>query len=274
MNKAKSLIYYTLLVLGTLIGSLMTTRVQAQEVKQKTEEEVLKQLESQQKIDSLLSTIDTVSPQGNIISDSILLADSIQSINQARLDSLNHATPKIAPMDEPTIDPNQWRPNPTKATWYAIIFPGGGQIYNRKYWKLPIFYGGFAGCAYALNWNNTMYKDYSQAYRDLKDNNPNTNSYLELLPPNVTIDEGRLETILKNRKDKFRRYRDLSVIAFIGVYVLSIIDAYVDAELSNFDITPDLSMRIEPTIINNNTNTSNNNILQNNSVGLQCKFTF
>ena len=90
----------------------------------------------------------------------------------------------------------------------------------------------------------------------------------------LTIDEGRLETILKNRKDKFRRYRDLSVIAFIGVYVLSIIDAYVDAELSNFDITPDLSMRIEPTIINNNTNTSNNNILQNNSVGLQCKFTF
>ena len=116
-----------------------------------------------------------------------------------------------------------------------------------------------------------MYKDYAQAYRDLKDNNPNTNSYLELLPPNATIDKGRLESLLKNRKDRFRRYRDLSIIAFIGVYALSIIDAYVDAELSNFDISPDLSLRIEPTIIkSDNTNSS----YKNNNVGLQCRLTF
>ena len=57
------------------------------------------------------------------------------------------------------------------ATWLALVIPGGGQIYNRKYWKLPIFYGGFAGCAYALTWNGKMYKDYSTAYKDAMNGN-------------------------------------------------------------------------------------------------------
>ena len=67
-----------------------------------------------------------------------------------------------------------WRPNPKRALWLAIVIPGAGQIYNRKYWKLPIVYGGFVGCAYAMRWNNQMYRDYSQAYLDLMDNDPNT----------------------------------------------------------------------------------------------------
>ncbi len=87
--------------------------------------------------------------------------------------------------------------------------PGGGQIYNRKYWKLPIIYGGFAGCAYALSWNGKMYKDYSQAYLDIMDSNPNTKSYEDLLPPNSTYNEEQLKNTLKRRKDMFRRYRDL-----------------------------------------------------------------
>ena len=158
--------------------------------------------------------------------------------------------------------------NPTKATWLAVVFPGGGQIYNRKYWKLPIIYGGFAGCAYALSWNGKMYKDYSQAYLDIMDSNPNTKSYEDLLPPNANYSEEQLKNTIKNRKDMFRRYRDLSIFAFIGVYIISIIDAYVDAELSNFDITPDLSMRVEPAIINNQFNSNKK------SVGLQCVLRF
>lgn len=270
MDIAKSSIQYITLIALFLTFSIVH-QAAAQEVKKTEKEQLLKQLENQQKIDSLLSTIDTV-PSVNIAQDSILLADSINKANKALLDSLNAQIPKVPPMDESKKALRaMWKPNPTKATWYAIVFPGGGQIYNRKYWKLPIIYGGFTGCAYALSWNNTMYKDYSQAYRDLKDNNPNTNSYLDLLPPNYTIDPARLETLLKNRKDRFRRYRDLSIIAFVGVYVLSIIDAYVDAELSDFDITPDLSMRIEPIIIQSN---SNNTKYESKSVGLQCKFTF
>ena len=270
MNNASNFIRYFLLSVVFMICGSIHSYAQQQQKNESTE---LKKIESQLKIDSLLSTIDTISLGDRLPQNSLILADSIQAVNQARLDSLNQAIPKTPPL--PKLNENlskEWKPSPTKATWYAIVFPGGGQIYNRKYWKLPIFYGGFAGCMYALNWNNTMYKDYAQAYRDLKDNNPNTNSYLELLPPNANIDMSRLETILKNRKDRFRRYRDLSVIVFVGVYVLSIIDAYVDAELSNFDITPDLSMSIEPTLINSNDYTQTSK--QNKSVGLQCKFTF
>lgn len=71
-------------------------------------------------------------------------------------------------------DWSTWRPNPKRAMWLAIVLPGAGQIYNRKYWKLPIVYGGFVGCIYAMRWNNQMYTDYSQAYLDLMDDDPNT----------------------------------------------------------------------------------------------------
>ena len=79
----------------------------------------------------------------------------------------------------------------------------------------------------------------------------------------------RAAELLRKRKDTYRRYRDLSIFAFIGVYLLSVIDAYVDAELSNFDITPDLSMKVEPAVIDNRIDNSSNR-----SVGLQCSFRF
>ena len=151
-------------------------------------------------------------------------------------------------------DWSTWRPNAKRAMWLAIVLPGAGQIYNRKYWKLPIVYGGFVGCAYAMRWNNQMYRDYSQAYMDLMDDDPNTQSYNQFLHLGAKIDETniqRYQTLFKNRKDRFRRWRDLSFFCIVGVYALSIIDAYVDASLSEFDISKDLSLRVEPTIINN-----------------------
>jgi hypothetical protein len=170
----------------------------------------------------------------------------------------------------PTPPLKVWVPNPVKATWLALVIPGGGQIYNRKYWKLPIFYGGFAGCAYALTWNNKMYQDYSQAYKDMASGNRYATSITDLLPPGYNISDSQLTDILRRRKDMYRRYRDLSIFAFIGVYLLSVIDAYVDAELSNFDITPDLSMHLEPILMNNQYMTGH----ANKSVGLQCSFRF
>lgn len=142
-------------------------------------------------------------------------------------------------------------PDPQRALWLAAICPGLGQIYNRKYWKLPIFYGGFIGCTYALMWNNQMYRDYSQAYLDIMDDDPNTKSYVDMLPPHfdITGKEERFKRLFKNRKDRYRRWRDMSAFAFVGVYALSIIDAYVDAQLSVFDISPDLSIGVEPSII-------------------------
>ena len=142
-------------------------------------------------------------------------------------------------------------PNPQRALWLAAVLPGAGQIYNRKYWKLPIFYGGFLGCVYAFTWNQQMYRDYSQAYLDIMDDNPDTKSYLEMLPPGYNIEgrEEQFKNIFKKKKDYYRRYRDLSAFCFVGVYILSIVDAYVDAQLSVFDISRDLSMRVKPAVI-------------------------
>ena len=101
------------------------------------------------------------------------------------------------------------------------------------------------------------------------DDEPNTNIHLDLLPNRVSnYSESKLADIIKRRKDTFRRYRDLSIFAIIGVYLISIIDAYVDAELSNFDITPDLSMRVEPVLFDSQQNTRNK------SVGVQWSFRF
>ena len=203
--------------------------------------------------------------------DSIAISDSLALANQRNIKKLSSPVLLADSLKNDSVNfaknKKQWIPNSGKATWLAVIFPGGGQIYNKKYWKLPIIYGGFAGCAYALSWNNKMYKDYSQAYMDLMDDNENTNSYLDLLPPNANYTDSQLQSVLKKRKDMNRRYRDMSIFAFIGVYLVSIIDAYVDAELSSFDITPDLSMKVEPTIINNRTQAGK-------SVGLQCSFRF
>lgn len=144
----------------------------------------------------------------------------------------------------------EWLPDPKKATWIALAFPGGGQIYNKKYWKLPIVYGGFIGCVYALSWNGQMLRDYSNAYLDIMDNDPNTNSYEDLLPPNYDVESNKdwLKDVFKNRKNKYRRYRDMSIFAFAGVYLVSVIDAYVDAELSHFDVSSDVSMKVTPNI--------------------------
>jgi len=211
------------------------------------------------------------------VADSLAIADSIAAENKKRLlEMTSSTTPQVSPTPTDSINgalnKKVFIPNPTKATWLALVIPGGGQIYNRKYWKLPIIYGGFAGCAYALTWNNKMYKDYMQAYKDAALGNWEANSIHDLLPPGYLdrTPKTQITETLRKRKDTYRRYRDLSIFAFIGVYLISVIDAYVDAELSNFDITPDLSMRVEPAVINSQYSIGSSN----KSVGVQCSFRF
>lgn len=159
----------------------------------------------------------------------------------------------VLKVKKPKRDWSTWSPDPQRALWLALVIPGGGQIYNRKYWKLPIFYGGFLGCAYAMRWNNQMYADYAQAYIDIMDDNPNTNSFNQFLHLGSQITDqniDRYKELFRKRKDRFRRWRDLSFFCMIGVYGLSIIDAYVDASLSQFDISDDLSLRLEPGFVN------------------------
>ena len=203
--------------------------------------------------------------------------DAIDSMLVAISDTLAKDTLVInkTPVNaSPTKDMSSWCPNPQRALWLALVIPGGGQIYNRKYWKLPIVYGGFIGCLYAMNWNNTMYKDYSQAYLDLMDNDPGTQSYNQFLHLGMQItpdNAERYKDIFKKRKDRFRRWRDLSFFVLVGVYALSVIDAYVDAELSVFDISKDLSLRVEPTVFGDN---AARNPLKSSSLGLQYSLNF
>ena len=203
--------------------------------------------------------------------------DAIDSMLIAIRDTLAGDTlMKVQPTKmEAAQDFSQWRPDPKRALWLALVIPGGGQIYNRKYWKLPLVYGGFIGCLYAMNWNNTMYKDYSQAFLDISDNDPTTQSYNQFLHLGAKItsdsDIQRYKDLFKKRKDRYRRWRDLSFFVLVGVYALSVIDAYVDTELSVFDISKDLSLKVEPTIMNNH---RSNNPLDSSSVGLQCSLNF
>ena len=156
------------------------------------------------------------------------------------------------------IDLKPFKPNPTKAVILSAILPGLGQIYNKAYWKLPIVYGGFMGCIYAITWNNKNYKDYSTAYKDIMYDaaknleNPDawSKSWQDLtsMAPEDAINNSNFKDQWKRQKDDFRRYRDLSIIITVGVYALSIVDAYVDAQLFDFDISPDLSLHLEPVV--------------------------
>ena len=164
-------------------------------------------------------------------------------------------------------------PNPKRALWLSLVLPGAGQIYNRKYWKLPIIYGGFLGCTYALLWNQQMYRDYSQAYLDIMDDDPNTNSYLNMLPMgyDITGREEQFKKIFRHKRDYYRKYRDMSIFAFFGVYLVSVVDAYVDAQLSTFDISKDLSVSFEPTSIEQRHAIGSGN---GRALGVQCSLSF
>lgn len=203
--------------------------------------------------------------------DSVISAESILSHEDSlRLVASTDSVAKKARRDWAT-----WRPNPKRALWLALVLPGAGQIYNRKYWKIPIVYGGFVGCIYAMQWNNQMYRDYSQAYLDIMDDDPNTQSYNQFLHLGNKIDDTNIERykkLFKSRKDRYRRWRDMSFFVLVGVYVLSVIDAYVDASLSEFDISKNLSLSVEPTIMNNYND--NRISLKSNSIGVSCSLNF
>ena len=217
-----------------------------------------------------IAVMDSVDNSKKIAEDN---AKALQQIEApADTASLNAKNAEITKKSKKVKLPKkQFVPDPQRALWLSLVLPGAGQIYNKKYWKLPILYGGFLGCTYALLWNQQMYMDYSQAYLDIMDDDPNTDSYLDMLPPryDITGKEERFKKIFKNKKDHFRRYRDLSAFCFVGVYLLSVVDAYVDAQLSVFDITPDLSLRLEPAVIQQKGATHNGN-----AYGVGCSLNF
>jgi hypothetical protein len=123
-----------------------------------------------------------------------------------------------------------------KAALYSAVIPGAGQIYNKSYWKVPVIYGGFAFLIYLIDFNNTNYKTFKTAYGYRTDLDSTTvDSY-----PNYTVDD------LLVRKDYYRRNRDLCYVITGLVYVLNVLDAYVDAHMKDFDVSDDLSLHTRP----------------------------
>lgn len=204
----------------------------------------------------------------------VLQSDSV-TIEAPKVVLISTDTVQAAVSKALGLEPKTFKPDPKKAVIYSAIFPGLGQIYNRKFWKLPIVYGGFVGFAYAISWNNGYYQDYFQAQKAILDDDPaNDSVWGSLLPYGQTIetvDKQWFSGVLKDRKDYFRYYRDFSIILAVAWYGLTIVDAYVDAQLFEFDVSPDLSLRVEPAILKK---TDMNFLANSNSYGFKFSFSF
>lgn len=135
---------------------------------------------------------------------------------------------------------------PSKAAFYSAVLPGLGQIYNKRYWKLPIVYGALGGGIYAYTWNNDWYNRFRTAFKrrqagfiddefyDRDNNNPVGSA------PDFDVD------VLENQQERFQRDRDLWLLVTIAMYALNVVDANVDAHLKQFNVDEDLSMDFEP----------------------------
>jgi hypothetical protein len=131
--------------------------------------------------------------------------------------------------------------SPKKAALFSAVLPGSGQIYNKKYWKVPVIYVGFAGLAYSFQFNQSRYVKYRDAlkYR-IDDDVSTTDDYV-----GIYTDE-QLTTLYKY----YHRYRDLTVAGGLALYLLNVVDAAVDAHLFTFNVSDDLSLNIHPALIN------------------------
>lgn len=135
---------------------------------------------------------------------------------------------------------------PSKAAFYSAVLPGLGQIYNKRYWKLPIVYGAIGGGIYAYTWNDGWYDRFRTAFKRRqagftddefydRDNNNAADA-----PPDFDLD------VLENQQERFQRDRDLWLLVTIAFYALNVVDANVDAHLKQFNVNEDLSMDFEP----------------------------
>ena len=127
--------------------------------------------------------------------------------------------------------------SPRKAAILSSVLPGLGQIYNKRYWKVPIIYAGLLTSTYYINDNNIQYKRYKNAYLKRLDNNPNNDDFVG------EYSSGDLLII----KDFYRRNREISILCFLGTYIINILDASVDSHLFDYDISEDISLQIKPT---------------------------
>lgn len=152
--------------------------------------------------------------------------------------------------------------SPATATILSAVLPGAGQIYNKKYYKVPVIYMGISTLCFLVDWNNRGYVRMKRAIRINNDGDENT---IDEFNGARTVDE------LELYRNLYRKNRDLAAAGLIGFYLLNIIDANVDAHFYDWNVNDDLSLHIEPTIINNNFVPSEYNRP---ALGLYCTFNF
>lgn len=136
--------------------------------------------------------------------------------------------------------------SPKKATLLATFLPGAGQIYNRRYWKLPIVYGGFGALAYSIVYNNTNYNLSRSTFNNWQD------GQVVVIDGYIVNSQERARVL----KDYYRRSRDLSYFLSAALYALQIVDANVDAHLMCFEVNEDLILSFRPHLEPTNRSTS------------------
>jgi hypothetical protein len=129
------------------------------------------------------------------------------------------------------------RHSPGRATLFSAVVPGAGQIYNRKYWKAPIVWGGLGTCLYFVQRNGKEYRRYKDAYIAVVDGDPTTTDEF-----NGRVSSSQLLDVTNT----YRKWRDMSYIAFGLVYILNVVDASVDANFVRFDVGRDLTVGLQP----------------------------
>ncbi len=156
--------------------------------------------------------------------------------------------------------------SPQKATLYSAILPGLGQAYNKKYWKIPIIYGGLAVSIYYVRGYHNLFKDYKRGYADFMDDDSTTNYFQQLNNIRLNARNEDIEYALEYYKNEYKRSRDWAIIWTAGIYLLNIIDALVDAHFYDYDISDNLSLQVKPALYSSS--------IYHNTMGFQCKLFF
>ena len=190
--------------------------------------------------------IDSLSPPRNTHSDIIFISDTTDLIS-------------ILPLGGVTAH------SPAKAAIMSAVLPGLGQIYNKKYWQLPIVYAAIGISVERFITFQNEFSRYRRAYIDIRDGDEYTNFHRTIGLPSSWSDEQMLPYITK-RKETYRTWRDWTIVAIVASYALNIIWANVDAHLIDFSLDDNISLNIQPCFLAND--------VQSKKIGLTLRLTF
>lgn len=130
-------------------------------------------------------------------------------------------------------------PNPNKALFLSLAIPGGGQFYNKRWWKVPIVYAGYAALIYSAQYNRSNYRDLRDAVIAEYEQEEPIHKFSHL---NLSVND------LERLRDQFDKRKQLSYIGLFALHLVQTAEAFVDCHLKTFDVSDDLSMKIGPSL--------------------------